>query len=166
MSRIPVTEPHARLNQPELAAIPHRANSASGFTLLEVMIAVAFIGIAMLSLLSLHDRNLHSVMQAQELSRAITLAQALMSQAEAERYPDVGRTSGNFDKDYPGKFPGYQWQRDVTQTASLPDLRTVTVRIIYGINGRRAFEVSEIIHNPSPTPPANAGQNGDQGANQ
>lgn len=140
----------------------HRRD-ASGFTLLEVMIAIAFIGIAMLALLSLHDRNLHSVMRAQELSRAVTLAQALMTQAETERYPNLGRTSGNFDKDYPGKYPGYQWQRDVTQTASLPDLRTVTVRIKYGFGGERSFEVAEIMHNPSPTPPVNAsGQSGDQ----
>jgi type II secretion system protein I len=128
-----------------------------GFTLLEVMIAIAFIGIAMLSLMSLHDRNLHSVIHAQEMSRAAALAQALMSQAETERYPDLGNTRGNFEKDYPGKYPGYQWQREVSQTANLPDLRTVTVRIQYA--GGRTFEVSEIMHNPSPTPPANtAGQ--------
>jgi general secretion pathway protein I len=145
-----------------------RVEVSRGFTLLEVMIAIAFIGIAMLSLLSLHDRNLHSVMHAQEMSRAVTLAQALMSQAETERYPDLGKTGGNFEKDYPGKYPGYQWQRVVSQTANLPDLRTVTVRILYA-GGGRSFEVSEIMHNPSPQPPANAsGQNGqnDQNGNQ
>jgi general secretion pathway protein I len=147
---------------------PPRPRTAGGFTLLEVMIAIAFIGIAMLSLLSLHDRNLHSVLQAQQMSRAVTLAQALMAQAETERYPDLGKTSGNFEKDYAGKYPGYQWQREVSQTANLPDLRTVTVRILYA-DGRRSFETSEIMHNPSPQPPANAnGQNGqnDQNGNQ
>ena len=44
---------------------------AAGFTLLEVMIAVAFIGIGMLALLSLHNRNLHTVIGAQELSRVV-----------------------------------------------------------------------------------------------
>jgi general secretion pathway protein I len=148
------------------AAAPGRPRMAHGFTLLEVMIAIAFIGIAMLSLLTLHDRNLHSVMRAQELSRAVTLAQALMSQAETERYPDLGKTSGNFEKDYPGKYPGYQWQREVSQTANLPDLRTVTVRIMYGGGRRRSFEVAEIMHNPSPTPPPSAGGQSDQDGNQ
>lgn len=128
------------------------------------MIAIAFIGIAMISLMSLHDRNLHSVIHAQEMSRAVTLAQALMSQAETERYPDLGKTSGNFEKDYPGKYSGYQWQREVTQTANLPDLRTVTVRIKYA--GGRSFEVSEIMHNPSPTPPASGGGQSSQDSNQ
>jgi prepilin-type N-terminal cleavage/methylation domain-containing protein len=126
---------------------------AAGFTLLEVMIAVAFIGIGMLALLSLHNRNLHTVIGAQELSRVVVLGQALMTQAETERYPNLGRTSGDFQKDYPGKYPGLRWQRDVTITPGVPDLRTVTVRILYGVGGRRTFLLTEIMHNPTPNPP-------------
>jgi general secretion pathway protein I len=129
---------------------------APGFTLLEVMIAVAFIGIAMLALLTLHNRNLHSVIGAQEMSRAAVLAQALMAQAEAERYPAMGSTSGDFQRDYPGKYPDYRWQRDVAATVGLQDLRTVTVRIFYGSNGKRTFELAEIMHNPTPNPPPQA----------
>lgn len=140
-----------------------------GFTLLEVMIAVAFIGIAMLALLTLHNRNLHSVIGAQEMSRAAVLAQALMAQAEADRYPDLGSTSGDFQKDYPGKYPGYRWQRSVATTAGLQDLRTVTVRVLYGSTGRRVFELDEIMHNPTPNPPPSAaggsGQNAGAGNN-
>ncbi|MGA2411577.1 MAG: prepilin-type N-terminal cleavage/methylation domain-containing protein [Candidatus Binataceae bacterium] len=138
---------------------PYRNRHAQGFTLLEVMIAIAFIGIGMLALLSLHDRNLRSVMHTQELTRAAILAQALMSEAEAERFPALGKTSGNFERDYPGKFPGYRWEREVTETASLPDLHTVTVRIIYGHDTLRKFEVTEIMHNPTPAqPPSIPGQ--------
>ena len=57
------------------------------FTLLEVMIAVAFIGIAMLALLSLHQSNLQSVIRGQDLTQASMLAQQLMSTAEVERFP-------------------------------------------------------------------------------
>ena len=161
MTRKPAADHAGSAAQPPWQGFrPDRA-----FTLLEVMIAVAFIGIAMLALLSLHDRNLHSVLQAQEMSRAVALAQALMAQAETERYPDLGRTSGNFEKDYPGKYPGYQWRREVSQTANLPDLRTVTVRIVYA-GGARSFEISEIMHNPAPQPPANANGQNDQDNNQ
>ncbi|HUN59923.1 MAG TPA: prepilin-type N-terminal cleavage/methylation domain-containing protein [Candidatus Binataceae bacterium] len=132
---------------------------ACGFTLLEVMIAVAFIGIAMLALLTLHNRNLHSVIGAQEMSRAVVLAQAVMAQAETERYPDLGTTSGDFQKDYPGKYPGYRWQRQVASTPGLQDLRTVTVRVFYGNTGSRIFELDEIMHNPTPTPPPQAAGN-------
>jgi type II secretion system protein I len=140
-----------------------------GFTLLEVMIAVAFIGIAMLALLTLHNRNLHSVIGAQEMSRAVVLAQALMAQAEAERYPNLGTTSGDFQRDYPGKYPGYRWKREVAATAGLQDLRTVTVRVFYGSNNQRVFELDEIMHNPNPNPPPQAAgglqQNGGAGNN-
>lgn len=129
---------------------------AAGFTLLEVMIAVAFIGIGMLALLSLHNRNLHTVIGAQELSRVVVLGQALMTQAETERYPNLGRTSGDFQKDYPGKYPGFRWQRDVTITPGIPDLRTVAVSILYGAGGKRVFLLTEIMHNPTPNPPPGA----------
>ena len=143
------------------SALPASARQmARAFTLLEVMIAVAFIGIAMLALLTLHNRNLHSVIAAQEMSRASVLAQALMAQAETERYPDIGSSSGDFQRDYPGKYPGYHWQREVVPTPGLQDVRTVTVRVFYG--GTRTFELDEIMHNPSPNPPPSAanGQNG------
>lgn len=137
---------------------------ARAFTLLEVMIAVAFIGIAMLALLTLHNRNLHSVIGAQEMSRAAVLAQAVIAQAEAERYPNLGSTKGDFQRDYPGKYSGYRWQRDVAATAGMQDLRTVTVRIFYGSTSQRVFELDEIMHNPTPNPPPGlataASQNG------
>jgi hypothetical protein len=77
----------------------------------------------------------------------------VMAQAEATRYPDLGSTSGDFQRDYPGKYPSYRWQRNVTVTAGMQDLRTVTVRILYGSTGRRVFELDEIMHNPTPNPP-------------
>jgi general secretion pathway protein I len=136
--------------------VPEVQRVTRGFTLLEVMIAVAFIGIALLALLTLHNRNLHSVIGAQEMSRATVLAQAVMAQAETGRYPDLGSTSGDFQRDYPGKYPSYRWQRNVAATAGMQDLRTVTVRIFYGSTGKRIFELDEIMHNPTPNPPPGA----------
>jgi len=90
------------------------ANSlASAFTLLEVMIAVAFIGIALLALLSLHHTDLQSVMRAQDLTAASMLAQTLMTQAEMERFPAPGGSQGDFSRAYPGVYPNFRWQRMV-----------------------------------------------------
>src|SRR5215472_1960069 len=60
------------------------------FTLLEVMIAVAFIGFAMLALLSLHHTAMQSVVRGRELTQAAMLAQRLMTDAEQARFPEVG----------------------------------------------------------------------------
>ena len=131
------------------------ANScAAAFTLLEVMIAVAFIGIALLALLSLHHSNLQSVVRGQDLTRAAMLGQALMSQAELERFPEPGTSSGNFSQ-YRGEYPNFQWQRRVDQLPNFPDVCRVQIRVLYGPGLHRTFSLTEFMHNPAPPPPPN-----------
>ena len=54
--------------------------NSRGFTLVEVMVAIAILGIAMLGLLGLHHQSLQSVIRAQDTTRAAMLAQAVMTQ--------------------------------------------------------------------------------------
>jgi general secretion pathway protein I len=133
-------------------------NVRRGFTLLEVMIAVAFIGIAMLALLSLHRSNLESVIRAQDLTRASMLAQQLMSTAEVNRFPLPGLTRGDFSRDYPGAYDNFRWERTVDVMPQFPDICRVRVRIMYGHQFDRSFDLVEFMHNP--TPPQLPGQNG------
>lgn len=133
-------------------------NARRGFTLLEVMIAVAFIGIAMLALLSLHQNNLDSVIRAQDLTRASMLAQQLMSTAEASRFPPPGWTRGDFSRDYPGEYNNFRWEREVDVMPQFPDMRRVSVTIRYGHSFGRSFRVVEFMHNPIPPQMPQAGQ--------
>jgi general secretion pathway protein I len=139
-------------------AIAHAAwwNARGGFTLLEVMIAVAFIGIAMLALLSLHQSDLESVIRAQDLTRASMLAQRVMSTAEAERFPPPGQTRGDFSRDFPGEYKNFYWERDVAVLPQFPDVCRVRVSIRY--EHSRRFDLVEFMHNP--TPPPQPGPNG------
>jgi type II secretion system protein I len=120
------------------------------FTLLEVMIAIAFIGIAMLALLSLHHSAMQSVVRARELTQAAMLAQALMTDAEQTRFPDPGRHNGDFQKMFPGQYPNFRWQRIVEQSKEFPDIRRVRIRVSYGPGFRRTFALTEFMHNPLP----------------
>jgi general secretion pathway protein I len=141
----------------------------SGFTLLEVMIAVGVLGIAMLALLSLHDTNLQSVIRGQDLSTASVLAQGLMSNSEMERFPRIGRTSGDFQKLFPGAYRNFKWQRNVEASGMFPDIRKVEVTIFYGPRFRQNLSVVEFLHDPTPqVPPGQAipGQNGQPGGGQ
>jgi general secretion pathway protein I len=122
----------------------------NGFTLLEVMIAVGVLGIAMLALLSLHDSNLQSVSRGNEMSTAATLAQGMMSDAELEHFPMLGKTSGNFQKLFPGVYPKFSWARRVEASPMFPDIRKVEVTVFYGPKYRHAFSVVEFIHDPEP----------------
>jgi general secretion pathway protein I len=121
-----------------------------GFTLIEVLIAVGVLGIALMALLSLHHQDLQSVIRAQEISRAAMLAETLMTQAELQRYPPLGATKGDFSEIYPNQYPHYRWSRIVTPSAVFPDLRKVEIRIYYGPNFDRSFNVVEFLHNPMP----------------
>jgi general secretion pathway protein I len=133
-----------------------------GFTLLEVLIAVAVLGIALLSLLALEHQDLQSVIRGQEISRAAMLAQALMAQAELERFPPLGATGGNFDQMYAGQYPNFRWTRSVEPSTVFPDLRRVEIHVRYGPHLGRDYSVVELMHNPVPqfpTPRIQAPQN-------
>ncbi|MBV8773193.1 MAG: hypothetical protein JO166_12820 [Deltaproteobacteria bacterium] len=119
------------------------------FTLLEVMVAVAFIGFAMLALLSLHHTGMQSVARARELTQASMLAEGLMTDAEQARFPEVGRLAGNFQKKYPGEYVKFRWQRVVEQSQEFPDVRRVRIIVFYGPRFRRSFAVTEFMHNPT-----------------
>jgi Tfp pilus assembly protein PilE len=129
-----------------------RRSSANAFTLLEVMIAVAFIGFAMLALLSLHHSSMQSVARTRELTEAAMLAQAIMTDAEQTRFPDPGRLTGDFQKMYPGQYPNFRWQRIVEQSQEFPDIRRVRIRVFYGPGFGRTFVLTEFMHNPLPQP--------------
>jgi type II secretion system protein I len=142
----------------QVAAAAPQGNLRWGgaFTLLEVMIAVAFIGIAMLALLSLHQNNLASVIRAQDLTRASMLAQQLMSSAEVERFPDPGQSHGDFTRDFPGQFNNFRWEREVDALPQFPDMRRVRVTVLYGPQFRSKFDLFEYMHNPNPPQLPNA----------
>jgi type II secretion system protein I len=120
------------------------------FTLLEVMIALAFVGIAMLALLSLHHSAMQSVSRARELTQAAMLAQSLMTDAELARFPEIGRLTGDFRKMYPGQYPGFRWQRIVEQSQGFPGIRRVRITVFYGPGFHRTFVLTEFMHNPFP----------------
>jgi general secretion pathway protein I len=103
----------------------------AGFTLLEVLVAVAVLGLALVSLLGLHVRDLALIARDQRVTEATLLARALMTEAEVEPFPDLGLTSGDFEDRYPDEFPGLRWEREVLPTP-VPDVREVRVRVFRG----------------------------------
>lgn len=129
------------------------AGSRCGFTLLEVMIALAVVAIALTALLGLHHQALISVIRGQELSQAALLAQEVMTQAELERYPDLGRKFGDFRAAHPRLYDGFKWQRVVEPSGAFPDVRKIKVRIVFGAGFHRSFDLIEFIHSPYPPNP-------------
>lgn len=133
----------------------HLRRRARAFTLLEVMVAIAILGIALLGLLGLQHQSMQSVIRAQQATRASMLAQAVMTEAELERWPDLGRTSGDFETSFPGEFRDFRWQREVDASGTFPDVRQVKVLISYGPALSQSFLLVEFLHSPIPPDPEN-----------
>src|ERR1051325_7546542 len=111
---------------------------AQGFTLFEVLIAMAILALALPILLGLRnwDLNLHS--RAADITAATMLAQEKMIEAELSPVHPIGEPSGDFRNPPLGyQVPGdiaeraerYRWKRIVT-TTPLKDVREVKIQIL------------------------------------
>ncbi len=126
---------------------------STGFTLLEVMIALAVIGIALVPLLMLQRQNIRSIIRSRDVTCAALLAQEIMTRAEMERFPPLGASGGDFQNFHPGRYPNFRWQRNVEPSPVFADLRKVTVSVAYGPRFKRSFTLVEFLHNPLPLAP-------------
>jgi len=108
-----------------------RPDASRGFTLLEVLVAVAVLGVGLVSLLGLHVRNIDLIARDQRVTEATMLARGLMAEVDAEPFPGLGLTEGDFEIDYPERYPDLRWEREVL-TTPVPDVREVRVRVFRG----------------------------------
>lgn len=83
---------------------------AAGFTLLEVLVAVAIVAIALVTFMGLHLRSLDATIRAQDLTTAVLLAQAKM--ATMGEFPDAGEEQGKFES---LELERFQWSTAVTE---------------------------------------------------
>ena len=106
---------------------PQAHTCAAGFTLLEVLVAVAIVAIALVTFMGLHLRSLDATIRAQDLTTAVLLAQAKM--ATMGEFPDTGEEQGKFEGP---ELERFQWATAVTEHTldALPNSggQAVTVR--------------------------------------
>ena len=126
---------------------PGAPRRAAGFTLLEVMVALAVLAFAIVGLLGLHARNIKAVARDQNLTRATLLGRELISQIQFQvltnGLQDLGDSSGSFDG-----YPGYRWERQVIPTG-LDEVREVVVRVIYDERNPNACELIYFVRDPA-----------------
>ena len=80
-----------------------------GFTLLEVMVAMALIAIALTAVLGSQSQSVSLAGEARFYTTASLLAQSKMAEIEVKELEDLSTDSGDFGED----FPGYTWQLSV-----------------------------------------------------
>src|SRR4029450_6646490 len=104
---------------------PQAHTHAPGFTLLEVLVAVAIVAIALVTFMGLHLRSLDATIRAQDLTTAVLLAQGKM--ATMGEFPDTGEEQGKFEGP---ELERFQWATAVTEHMldALDGGQTATVR--------------------------------------
>jgi general secretion pathway protein I len=96
---------------------------AAGFTLLEVMIALAVVAIALLPLLRLHLLSLDATLRAQDLTTAVLLTREKM--ATMPPFPEAGEEQGTFEGP---EFERFRWHTTVTEEEVILGTQPIALR--------------------------------------
>lgn len=91
-------------------ASPRVGSGSAGFTLLEVVVALALVAMALVPLLRLHLLSLDATLRAQDLTTAVLLAQGQLAAMGA--FPETGEESGKYEEPELNRF---HWQTAVTE---------------------------------------------------
>jgi general secretion pathway protein I len=94
----------------EHAGICRGQTGTAGFTLLEVLVAIAVVAIALVTFMGLHLHSLDDTIRAQDLTTAVLLAQGKM--ATMGEFPDTGEAEGKFEGP---ELERFQWGTAVTE---------------------------------------------------
>jgi general secretion pathway protein I len=127
------------------------AQQNHGFTLLEVMVAVAIIAIGLTALLGSHSQSVSLASEAKFNTTATLLAQDKMAQLELEKFQDVANDSGDFGEE----FPHYRWELQVSGI-DLPgyqeiskNIRQIDLTLLWGDSGQYRYTLKLFHYAPS-----------------
>jgi general secretion pathway protein I len=146
---------HARSRSPKKTLSWRRppflvSDPSSGFTLLEVMMAIALMAIALTAVFGSQSQSLLVAGDAKFNTTAPFLAQSKMAEIEAEGGEDLTSGSGDFGED----FPGYLWELEVADVASVgPEgasdhLRLVDLVVSWEEDNRYQFRLRSCLFVP------------------
>jgi general secretion pathway protein I len=117
----------------------HALNNSRGFTLLEVLIAIAILALSLPILLGLRNWDLDLQARALDITAATMLAQEKLMEAELSLVNAIGETSGDFRNpplgyqalgDTAERADKYRWKR-IISTTPLKAVREVKIQILW-----------------------------------
>ncbi len=102
--------------------------SRPGFTLLEVMIAMAILAISLVAVYQSQSQSVSMAANARFLTTASLLAQNRMSQIDAAPAREVSSGGGDFGEE----FPDYAWKVEVGNVEGIQFLRKISLTVTHG----------------------------------
>ena len=117
----------------------HRSHRARmGFTLLEVMIALAILAMVAVAFLRAQASSVRMLDESVQISKATLLAKERMAELESRGFPEPGNNSGTGGD----AFPSLRWEQ-VISTTELPNIRKAVVRVLWAEGDlRRSMELT------------------------
>ena len=125
-------------------------NFYRGFTLLEVMVALAIMAIALTAVLGSQSQGVSLAIEAKFNTTAALLARSKMAEIRLKKPDDLISDSGDFGED----FSGYTWQVTVNRVAldNLEDvsnhLRQIDLEISWGEDELYKYRIREYVFVP------------------
>ena len=132
----------------------------NGFTLVEVAVAIAILGVALVALVGLHTDNMGTYISERNRVQAALAAKELMSLIEADnKSPGVGVEKGKLadvlkdlgnnelgeEKELKQKYAGWEYERSV-ESLNLPlvedAMRRIDIKITWGDKVNEKFVLS------------------------
>lgn len=134
--------------------------SERGFTLLEVLIALAILALALPILLGLRNWDLDLHARAKDITTATILAQEKLVETELGALLPIGETGGGFlltplgsqaTAEITNRPSNFRWKRIVSPTP-LPVVREIKVQVLWPRGATEEMvEVSTYVFSTSPT---------------
>lgn len=110
-----------------------RINADRGFTLLEVMISLAIVGSALVTIIYMLNYHLGIAERHRIITVAVSLAKEKLYEAEKNQTEDSGK--------FPEPYAGYSYSTRL-KGSSFPGMSEITVRVE---NGKEGVTLSELV---------------------
>jgi general secretion pathway protein I len=115
-----------------------------GFTLLEVMIAMAILATVLVTVFHSQSQSIAMANESRMMTTLALLAQSRMAEMEGQQNLSIGQTSGTFGDD----FPNYTWSAIITQPPGTGSsyLRKIEIAVVHDYYPKRPYRV--ILYRP------------------
>jgi len=99
---------------------------SAGFTLLEVMVAVAILAMVLVTLMGVKNRSMEDVMLADHITTATMLAKRKMTEVLLSGQLSQKEDAGEFPEE---EFTGYTWKQDIAFIQPIENMQITEVRV-------------------------------------
>lgn len=109
-----------------------------GFTLVEIVVSLAIIGITLVLLLAVFNKTIVTAAENGGITDAVMLGSEKMASIDFGGFPGKGDEAWQTDQ----RYPRFDYRSTITQTP-FPDVRAIRIRVRH--DGKEAFSIDRYV---------------------